>query len=85
MNSEKGPKHIYTRENQLYYYWNNFRGHLKQGMKDTGCELDTGSRQRDEMYFNLANSFNPLSPGIKLQILLLCFRTFLTELVGRSC
>ena len=28
---------------------------------------------------------NPLSPGIKLQILLLCFHTFLTELVGRSC
>ena len=29
--------------------------------------------------------FNPLSPGIKLQILLLCFHTFLTEVVGRSC
>ena len=28
---------------------------------------------------------NPLSPGIKLQILLLCFHTFLTEVVGRSC
>ena len=30
-------------------------------------------------------SFNPLSPSIKLQILLLCFHTFLTEVVGRSC
>ena len=29
--------------------------------------------------------FNPLSPGIKLQILLLCFHTFLTKVVGRSC
>ena len=29
--------------------------------------------------------FNPLSPGIKLQILLLWFHTFLTEVVGRSC
>ena len=29
--------------------------------------------------------FNPLRPGIKLQILLLCFHTFLTEVVGRSC
>ena len=29
--------------------------------------------------------FNPLGPGIKLQILLLCFHTFLTEVVGRSC
>ena len=28
---------------------------------------------------------NPLSPGIKLQILLLLFHTFLTEVVGRSC
>ena len=28
---------------------------------------------------------NPLSPGVKLQILLLCFHTFLTEVVGRSC
>ena len=26
-----------------------------------------------------------LSPSIKLQFLLLCFRTFLTEVVGRSC
>ena len=29
--------------------------------------------------------FNPLSPGINLQILLLCFHTFLTELVRRGC
>ena len=29
--------------------------------------------------------FNPLSPGIRLQILLLCFHIFLTEVVGRSC
>ena len=28
---------------------------------------------------------NPLSPGVKLQILLLCFHTFRTEAVGRSC
>ena len=28
---------------------------------------------------------NPLSPGVKLQILLLYFHTFLTEVVGRSC
>ena len=31
-----------------------------------------------------ASSFNPLSPSFKLQILLLCFHTFLTEVVGRS-
>ena len=30
-------------------------------------------------------SLNPLRPSIKLQILLLCFHTFLTEVVGRSC
>ena len=29
--------------------------------------------------------FNPLSPSIKLQTLLLCFHTFLTEVVRRSC
>ena len=28
---------------------------------------------------------NPLSPSIKLQILLLCLYTFLTEVKGRSC
>ena len=28
---------------------------------------------------------NPLSLSIKLQIILLCFHTFLTEVVGRSC
>ena len=28
---------------------------------------------------------DPLRPSIKLQILLLCFHTFLTEVVGRSC
>ena len=27
----------------------------------------------------------PLSPSIKLQILLLCFHTYLTQVVGRSC
>ena len=30
-------------------------------------------------------TFNPLSPSIKFQILLLCFHTFLTKVVGRSC
>ena len=30
-------------------------------------------------------SINPLSPSTKLQILMLCFHTFLTEVVGRSC
>ena len=33
----------------------------------------------------LARPINPLSPSIKLKILLLCFHTFLTEVVGRSC
>ena len=28
---------------------------------------------------------NPLNPNIKLQILLLCFHAFRTEVVGRSC
>ena len=29
--------------------------------------------------------FNPLRPGIKLQILLSCFHTFITDVKGRSC
>ena len=33
----------------------------------------------------MISNFNPLSPSIKLQFLLLGFRTFLTELVGTSC
>ena len=31
------------------------------------------------------SDINPLSPSVKLQILLLCFHTFLAEVVGRSC
>ena len=34
---------------------------------------------------SLDRAFNPLSPGVKLQILLLCFHAFLTKVVGRSC
>ena len=29
-------------------------------------------------------TFNPLSPDIKLQILILCFHTFLTKVVGEA-
>ena len=36
----------------------------------------TGNIQRQDLL--------DLSPGVKLQILLLCFHTFLTEVVGRS-
>ena len=32
----------------------------------------------------LVKAVNPLRPGIKLQILLLCFHTFLTEVVGEA-
>ena len=30
MNAEKGPKHIYALEHQLYYYYYNFEEHLVQ-------------------------------------------------------
>ena len=30
MSSDKSQKHIYTQEHQLYYYYNNFRGHLQK-------------------------------------------------------
>ena len=35
--------------------------------------------------YNVRSELNPLSPSIRFQILLLCFHTFLTEVVGRSC
>ena len=33
MSSEKGQKHIYAQEHQLYYYYNNFRGHSEKEWK----------------------------------------------------
>ena len=33
MSSEKGQKHIYPQEHQLYYYYNNFRGHSEKESK----------------------------------------------------
>ena len=38
-----------------------------------------------DVSLSLCHLVNPLSPSIKLQILFLCFHTFLTEVVGRSC
>ena len=41
---------------------------------------------KDESTFSaFKKGFNPLSPSIKLQVLLLCFHTFLTEVAGKSC
>ena len=33
MSSEKGQKHIYAQEHQLYYHYNNFRGHSQKESK----------------------------------------------------
>ena len=34
MSSKEGQKHIYAQEHQLYYYYNNFKGHiLEQKLK----------------------------------------------------
>ena len=38
MSSEKGQKHIYAQENQLYYYYNNFRGHSQNESKTVQYE-----------------------------------------------
>ena len=38
-----------------------------------------------DVYFVILVTINPLSPSIKLQVVLLCFRTILTEVVRRSC
>ena len=53
------------------------------------CERGETQELIEYPYINLEDEvhepFNPLSSGIKLQILLLCFHTFLTEVAGRSC
>ena len=48
-----------------------------------GTNFETSENYHFIFYFSTL--VNPLSPGVKLQILLLCFHTFLTEVVGRSC
>ena len=44
MSSEEGQKHIYAKEHQLYYYYNNFKGHIFQ------------QRWALKMIYNLANT-----------------------------
>ena len=41
---EKGQKHIYAQEHQLYYYnYNNFRGHLEKKFKTVNDFYNTPS------------------------------------------
>ena len=53
--------------------------------------FDASSTRLQETLVSMNNTMdmciliNLLSPSIKLQFLLLCFHTFLTEVVGRSC
>ena len=52
---------------------------------DSGIIM-TDNSNKPECDRTVRNSgINPLSPGIKLHILILCFHTFLTKVVGRSC
>ena len=44
-----------------------------------------GENASAKVHNNILCWINPLSPGIKLQFLILCFHAFLTEVVGRSC
>ena len=57
--------------------------------RQNGCQevvqFATSAQSRKNPKMTFMGLFNPLSPGVKLQILLLCFHTFLTEVVGRSC
>ena len=66
MSSEEGQKHIYARECQLYYYYNNFKGLLtfnfeyvfqKNQLHLNGFRLFIHwlSRQRAKMYFSPQN------------------------------
>ena len=54
-------------------------------VKKSFVQSTTQTMNRVQILFTVMSVFNPLSPGVKLQILLLCFHTFLTEVVGRSC
>ena len=51
----------------------------------TNCFPFPSSRAGEDDDEDDGMNINPLSPGIKLQILLSCRYTFLTEVVGRSC
>ena len=44
---------------------------------------NVGSEINSEESFTA--DINPLSPSIKLQIILLCFHTFITDVMGRGC
>ena len=49
------------------------------------ASLDAIQPSHCSLQFRGLSLINPLSPGIKLQILVLGFHTFLTEVVERSC
>ena len=57
---------------------------LPIGASDDGAHSQNEKIDRRN-YIEGVRTINPLRPGVKLQILLLCFHTFLTEVVGRSC
>ena len=55
MSSEKGQKHIYAQEHQLYYYYHNFRGHSEKKSK-------TG------VYFTVVSLFKPIHCRISFKL-----------------
>ena len=62
MSSEKGQKHIYAQEHQLYYYYNNFRGHSENESKTVQISwtLPALGRRLFYSYFILQKySFSP--------------------------
>ena len=48
------------------------------------CEIETFTGPKSTHRMSESGN-DPLSPSIKLQILFLCFHSFLIEVVGRSC
>ena len=57
---------------------------ISESLRDVKQELYAKNVQVNDISENLLSHVHPLSPGIKLQILLLCFHTFLTEVVKIS-
>jgi hypothetical protein len=55
MSSEKGQKHIYAQEHQMYYYYNDFKGQLLYKKMKNDHATVYALDQRAKMYFSPAN------------------------------
>ena len=64
MSSEKGQKHIYAQEHQLYCYYNNFRGHSEKYSKRylERCQRRIG------VYFTVTSLYKTINCRISFKL-----------------